>query len=87
MKDLLLIASPSTGVDGDSCDIISREASVYGESVRQILSTAWLICGDKSYEIAKQLHDRADQRKLPVALIEVESVLYEPDPSESGNHQ
>jgi hypothetical protein len=87
MKDLLLIASPFTGVDGESCNIISQEASAYEESVRQMLSTAWLISGHKSFEIAKQLHDRADQRKLPVALIEVESVLYEPNSPETDSRK
>lgn len=87
MKDLLFIAAPSTGVDAESCKIISQEALIHKESVRQMLSTAWLISGDNSFEIAKQFRDRADQRKLPVALIEIESVLYEPTPPERGNHQ
>jgi len=76
MKDILIIVAPNTGVHRDICNTMQTEASNIDKSVQRILETAFLATGPKSFEIATLLHRIASDKGLPVAVFEIEQLLF-----------
>jgi hypothetical protein len=76
MKELLIIVSPDTGAKREICNIMQTEASNVDKSVRRVLETAFLVSGPKSFEIAILLHRIASENRLPVAVFEIEQLLF-----------
>ena len=76
MKDLLIVVSPDTGAHREICNIMQTEASNIDKSVRRVLETAFLLTGPKSFEIAISLHRIASDKGLPVAVFEIEQLLF-----------
>jgi hypothetical protein len=76
MKDLLIVVSPTTGHQRGVCDTMQTEASKINKSVRRVLETAFLVSGPKSFEIAMLLHHIASDNNVPVAIFEIEGLLF-----------
>jgi methylmalonyl-CoA mutase cobalamin-binding subunit len=83
MKDILIVVSPISSQHLEICKTLSRAAEAYGQEVKEILGSAWLLTGRKSFEAAMSIYQIAFDKKLPVAAFEIESVLSCPSQRES----
>jgi hypothetical protein len=79
MKDILIVISPTSEKHRDICKRMKMEAEELEGKARQVLESAFLVTGPKSFEIATRLYCIAVESKLPVAIFEIESVLSFPD--------
>ena len=89
MKDILIAVAPYREEHREICKTLSEELQrvcIKPEaSLQQVLYTAWIISGPKSFDIASVYCDKINQHGLPVALFELESVLHSPEVSTEGN--
>jgi hypothetical protein len=85
MKDILIVVSPSTGMHLEVCKTMKTEAQKLDKSVRQLLGSLFLTNGPKSLKIALLLHRIASENNIPVAIFEIEAVLYAPSQASSMN--
>lgn len=76
MKDLLIVLAPDSQAQREICNTIETEALKIDKSVRRVLETAFLLSGPRSFEIAILLHRIASDKGLPVAVFEIEQLLF-----------
>ena len=78
MKDILIVLKPRINGSREPYNKVKMEAKKYEESVQEILGTAFLVTGPKSFEIAMSLYRIALENDIPVAFFEIESCLLIP---------
>jgi len=83
MKDILIVALTKSSLHLDICSTMTKEAKESGVQMQQQLETTWLLSGPKSFGTANRLLEIAADKKLPVAVFEIESVLSFPIHDES----
>lgn len=75
MKNLLIVVSPGTDSHIELAKRMMEEAVRIGPSVRQVLPTAFLVNGEKAFDVAFALKKMTVGSKLPIAIFEAEEVL------------
>lgn len=75
MKNVLITASVANNGHSRACEEISAAMKPYGEEVRELLESAWLATGPKSFERATEIYAIAQRRELPIAAVEAADVL------------
>lgn len=78
MKDILIVVKPRQNSSQEPYSTFRKEALEHKESVREVLGTAFLITGPKSFQIAMSLSHIAFAKGLQLAFFEIESCLLDP---------
>ena len=79
MKDILIVVKPRRDGFHESYNKLRNEVLKYKESTREILETAFLLKGPKSFEIVKSCIQIAHEENIQLAFFEIESCLYVPN--------
>ena len=78
MKDLLIVATPSSSKHEDDCNKIGKAILKLEAQLQRPLENTFLVSGPKSFEAAMLACDIAQKESLPVAVFEIESVVLYP---------
>ena len=76
MKKILLVTAPISGVHTSAQESIAKVVQEEELPVERILSTVFLVEGDKPVEVVLRLADIASHHNLPCAVFELESELF-----------
>ncbi len=79
MKDILILVKQRQDGYRESYNRLKTEAPKNKESVREVLGTAFLLTGPKSFEIAMSFARIAFEENLQLAFFEIESNLLCPN--------